>query len=553
MAGVRRGFLVFVLAAAAVCAAAAFGALAARRWAAEGPLRGRIEREASAALGAELRIKTLSMEGWLRPLLVGGDVTLNARDGPRLAAAPRVEMSLGLAVLPRPSAVVRRIHVAGMEVRAGRGAGRSGVQRLAALFAGGGEPAAARAAEPARRAEEPRALRIGTIRLSGARLELEDPVLPGGRMTLIADGSVRTGAEGAPFDLTLRAPGVRGLSPVVAEGRLAGERRLVVEAPAVPAFLLKPCAPALPAACGGTLDARLEYAESATERRWSAELDGRRLCPGARTPAPALSARGVLRGSGVPAFSALLAGTTTLVRVTGSVPAAAGRPLSLVVTSTRADVGELTDWGLLLSSAAPSGGARVTGAGELQGRLSGPKGADFWSTASGTFTFRVKDGVLWNAPAILGVISKANLETLVRYARDGKRKGLPFKSLGGTVAVAGGKVTAADPIVLEADTLQIGVVGDIDASAKKVDARVVVRPLTIFDEIVDRIPIVRGLLHGDRDKSFVPLWFRVKGPVDDPSVRVMAGRTVGQPLWETIGRVFRLPADLIKDLRGKAK
>jgi hypothetical protein len=191
-----------------------------------------------------------------------------------------------------------------------------------------------------------------------------------------------------------------------------------------------------------------------------------------------------------------------------------------------------------------AGSSRViAGVIDTEGRLTTGTGPRFLPGMNGEFSFEVRKVVLGDAPVLLKILSRLNVISLL--SRTGPP--LAFDEVHGAVKIAGGKATVDRPIVLENKTLQIGMTGAYDLAARTIDAKVVVNFLTVTDEIIHMIPIVRTILLG-KEKGMMPVWLEVKGTVDDPDVRIQSFRTVTAPVWNAFRRILKLPVKILDQL-----
>jgi uncharacterized protein involved in outer membrane biogenesis len=220
-------------------------------------------------------------------------------------------------------------------------------------------------------------------------------------------------------------------------------------------------------------------------------------------------------------------------------PGGGDRSLSLTWTASGVDLQQLflaAGSSEAAAGALNSSGSIVTGLGDR-----------FLPGMNGSAQFDLKDGWFGGLPGLLKVLSRLNLSTLFAEAAGHHRARVPFDEAHAAVSIAGGRVTAARPVVLKNKTLMIGFLGSYDLPARTIDGRVVIQILTVTDEIVKLIPGLRDVLLGGR-KSMTPIWAKVTGKAADPNVDVLEGKTIAAPFWNAIKNVLKLPKKIGKDL-----
>lgn len=528
---------------------AAGGIFLIHRLIAKDQLRELIEKEASDFLGRPLTVETVYMERWVPPVLVGSGLRLLDKDGSTMASSAKAVLRLRLGSIPMLAVAVRELRFINpvFHFRPGED-GKLNVLKMADSIRSRPEKGRGRGGM----------IFFERFAVEQGLLDVQDPGWSEAfahPLRLEGAGSFQRFRLRAafPFELNIRDGSSENGASARLNGRLGGAPRLRLEARSVPASLLHSRVGLL-ARCGGTFGLNLDYKGKAGLRKWSVEMDNSDLCPGASVPMPRLFLKNV-PGPEL-SFAASLEGASTRIRVSGSAPPGAAGTLLIIVKSSRADLSEVAAWARALSgpgSLKPGQKPfRASGLAEIDGRISGPREDSFWSASSGTLTVEIKDGILWNEPTLLNILSKANIRFLVDLIRGQEQEGVPFKTVMAFLEIRQGRITAREPVVLESDKFQLAFVGEIDTLKKRVDGKAALRVVTVLDEVIGRIPIVRGVLHGE-EASLLPVWLSVKGPLGDPEVEVLAGKSVTAPLWESVGRIFKIPEKALKMLRGKEK
>ncbi len=262
---------------------------------------------------------------------------------------------------------------------------------------------------------------------------------------------------------------------------------------------------------------RLQYAP--TQLRFPFALD---LAPVEKDGSPLrwngvaadLDVEGALTSMSTSTFRVLLRGATTQIEAKITLPPREGpraspRPDFIVKGSSHTETAQIVEWWRVLF--APDSKFRANGRAQFSGHLNSVLGKDFLPDAAGQLSLAISDGTVWNMPVMLKTLSEANVKSLVNMIRGEDQEGVPFNSVKGKLEMREGKISTVDPLVLESDTLQMSFSGVVNALDRTIDGRVLIGVVTLVDEVIQQIPLVRDLLLR-KNKSFVPISVRVKGP-----------------------------------------
>ncbi|MFH2202320.1 MAG: AsmA-like C-terminal region-containing protein [Elusimicrobiota bacterium] len=194
-----------------------------------------------------------------------------------------------------------------------------------------------------------------------------------------------------------------------------------------------------------------------------------------------------------------------------------------------------------------SSGAKymISGVGHTRGRLRGPLDQPQWRHAAGTIDIEVKDGKIWQAPALVQVLSALSVTSVLRRMGRKSELGLPFRSGRAQIELGGGKAVIRTPAHIENPAFKLAFIGSYDLSDETIDGRFVIHFLTVLDEVIRAVPGVRKILLNNR-MGLVPIWVEVRGPRQNPKVTVLSARSISDAFWRPVSDLFRLPLDLIK-------
>lgn len=170
-------------------------------------------------------------------------------------------------------------------------------------------------------------------------------------------------------------------------------------------------------------------------------------------------------------------------------------------------------------------------------------GARFGPNMNGELKVNVREGWFGEAPVLLKILTRINLRTLIAEVKGDHRSRVPFDETNGVFKIVNGVVHTVEPFVLKNKTLQMAFMGQYDLANKTLDAKVAVNFLTLTDEIIRLLPGVRDVLLGDQG-GLTPIWLEVKGSASDPKIKILTGKSIMSPVWNTLGNFFRLPGKI---------
>jgi hypothetical protein len=104
--------------------------------------------------------------------------------------------------------------------------------------------------------------------------------------------------------------------------------------------------------------------------------------------------------------------------------------------------------------------------------------------------------------------------------------------------------------VIDAHSMKIVGEGKIDLVKGEADMVVLVAPLKTIDTIMNHIPVLGRIFTG-KNGLFVSVAFRVKGPLDNPTITPLPAEAVGSGLWGMLKRILQSPLDIYKSVAPK--
>jgi len=82
------------------------------------------------------------------------------------------------------------------------------------------------------------------------------------------------------------------------------------------------------------------------------------------------------------------------------------------------------------------------------------------------------------------------------------------------------------------------------------DARITVSPLVTIDKIVSNIPVLKNILQ-DKKRGFIYAVYDVKGPIEDPEIKVSYIQTIGSLPLNILRGLIEFPMNLFGNGKGQ--
>ncbi len=179
---------------------------------------------------------------------------------------------------------------------------------------------------------------------------------------------------------------------------------------------------------------------------------------------------------------------------------------------------------------------------ESRGRTKG----EILSNMKGTTATQARDGVIkrWNILSKAFAILSLKFYDLFRGKMDFTKDGLPYKRMGATFTVNNG-IFHTDDFLIDSPSMLITAEGDIDIVKKEIEGNLAVSPLIGLDSAIDNIPLLRSILR-EKNKGFLYVSYNVKGPIDDPELRLSVATTVGGRVRDILRNLIMLPVGVFR-------
>jgi hypothetical protein len=289
----------------------------------------------------------------------------------------------------------------------------------------------------------------------------------------------------------------------------------------------------------GTADLHVRGALAAPEIRGTVQVtDGRTALAG--VPAPIEAVQGVIELEGERAFIRSLQGRIAggSVRATGEV-AWHGEEWSFQA-AFQEEGGRAEE----LLAGLYDGRSEVTGTLSLGGTLtSRGRGAEgFRSNLGGNLKLAMLDGQFGRQTFTVRALSLLNLEDLLDVKSLGmSSQGMPYRRLTGDIAIDRG-VARTENLLLESRAFNLSAHGHVDLPNETIDMNVAVKPFQTLDKVVTKVPVVGWLLSG-KDGAVIAAFYRVSGPLSNPTVASLPVRSLGRNVFGVFQRLLQLPEE----------
>lgn len=189
----------------------------------------------------------------------------------------------------------------------------------------------------------------------------------------------------------------------------------------------------------------------------------------------------------------------------------------------------------------------ISGRVNLTGKLesSGRTGSERKRNLDGAFHLELGDGTVQRFRLLVRILSFLDLSRWFSLKMpDINQEGLKFHSITGDFKVSRG-VYSTQNLFVDGEELRITGAGDMDGSKGELDFVIAVRPFPGIDSAVSYIPLIGQGLAAVRNSLMVAS-FRVKGPVDDPTITPAPLSTLSEFFFSALAipkGLIRLPGE----------
>jgi hypothetical protein len=198
----------------------------------------------------------------------------------------------------------------------------------------------------------------------------------------------------------------------------------------------------------------------------------------------------------------------------------------------RALLGMGSEEGVLLTGRVYLDGAEIRGEGGDSRELK--------ESLNGKFNVQCENGVIERAKTLGRIFSILNVSQLFKgRVPDLKSAGLPYQFITASFQIMDGVLSTED-LLVDSDAMRITAVAKVDLRKNLVDARIGVHPLGTVDTVLSNVPIAGYILTG-RDKALLSYVYEVTGDLDEPKIKAIPVKALGQGFLGIIRRTLETP------------
>ena len=182
----------------------------------------------------------------------------------------------------------------------------------------------------------------------------------------------------------------------------------------------------------------------------------------------------------------------------------------------------------------------VSGSLSMKANVRGETGT--YTSLNGEADLIIERGYFQKLSATSKIIGILNLPTLLSGKVDFSNKGMPFDCLRARVVVKNG-MAHVERYVVDSPIMKMTAVGDYDIPNNSASMVMAVSPLGSYEEFLKSLPVFGNLFIGER-QGFVTAFYEVKGPLEDPKVRLLPIKSVASG----VGGVAEMALDIMKNV-----
>lgn len=189
---------------------------------------------------------------------------------------------------------------------------------------------------------------------------------------------------------------------------------------------------------------------------------------------------------------------------------------------------------------------RIKGTISLEGGMffGGKTKAEIIQNLAGKFNIQITEGEFKKSNIILKILDFISIQNiLLRRPPNILRERFYFKSIQGHIMVQKGILTT-DRLFMESPVFNAAAKGSLDLPQNHLKIALGVQPLNTIDFIVSKIPIVGHILAG-KEKTILIYYFKIRGPLENPTVKHVPFNNLGNALTGYFKRLFLTPVRIL--------
>ena len=167
-------------------------------------------------------------------------------------------------------------------------------------------------------------------------------------------------------------------------------------------------------------------------------------------------------------------------------------------------------------------------------------------SASGRVTVASRDGVIRRWNILSKILALTNMYDLFQGRVDVTRDGLMYKRLSASFDGNNG-VFHTNDFLIDSPSMLITGMGDLDVGKNEIDGRMTLSPFVTTDKLINLVPLVRSIIR-EKTSGFLFFVYNVKGPSQDPEVKLSYVRSVGTRIVYLLRNTLQLPKGVWDEL-----
>ena len=185
---------------------------------------------------------------------------------------------------------------------------------------------------------------------------------------------------------------------------------------------------------------------------------------------------------------------------------------------------------------------RIQGTASLEGGLffGGKSKDEIIRNLEGQVNINLTEGQIDKPSIILKILDFLSIQNIFqRRPPSIIREHFYFKNIRGHIKVHKGILTA-DRLFMKSPVFNAAAKGSLDLPNNHLRVAIGVQPLNTIDFLVSKIPIVGHILTG-KEKTILVYYFKVRGPLENPTVKQVPFNNLGKALGGYFKRLFLTP------------
>lgn len=152
---------------------------------------------------------------------------------------------------------------------------------------------------------------------------------------------------------------------------------------------------------------------------------------------------------------------------------------------------------------------------------------------------RFDNGTIKRWTVLSNIFRLLNVYEILELKFPDIKEGLAYRKIEGSIVVKNGVANTYDAH-LESRPFYMAGEGNLRLDNGMLSLLVGTYPFKLVDTFISKIPII-GRVFTNKDKRLIGYFFEIKGPVEDPTVRSVNAKKLGERVWETFKKIITLP------------